>query len=452
MNKKLLQILIFTFFSTNVFSQKKIENLKKASCGLLGDIEKIELNDSTTVFHFHKKVKDSTSFIIPKNIFITTDISATKYFALEPENIEFGKKNFLDAENELDYKIYFQPIDSDTKTVMFLYEKELSGTSKYVYHEKGSIEKPKIVERLSSYIEIQPVNKLTESDNPFTDISFEKAIAKAKEENKKVYLFYTAGWCYWCNFMKKYTLHDEKISASIRSNFVALKINVDSKEGEELSRTYNSKGIPRSYILNADGDILKEHLGYLQRTEFLNFLKVDTAITAKKAVKNENVKIEKVHTLGLRLGIVNNRINNYFNSQSRMGFTADLLYQIDYNGRYQIRPGIGFASKGIKETTVNYFKMPVEFGYSVYKGSIFNLPGAVRFITSPYYALRLNKKDLGLSKSDYGFRLGIAPHIGSRDELELQFYYEHGMKDLFKNINGFQNNSSFGLSFTLSVN
>lgn len=441
--KKLYLISILTFIWINGFSQKIIENPKKASIDLLGKITKIEISDSLTVFHFYKKTKDSISFRLSKGIYIETDLNKTKYFLLRTEGIDLDKKIFLDAKSDINYKLYFQPINKKTKTFRIWQENEI----KSIGDEKSKTERV-----LSSYIELNPKEKLQKNENIFENISLEKALEKAKKEDKNLFLFFTAGWCGPCKWMKKYVFSDSEVGSFIKSNFIALEIDVDSEKGEKLSKIYRSENsVPQSIIINNNGSILKTVIGSVKKENFLDFLKVDSdakpnPVTSKKIISNRKYK-----TVGLRIGAINNKIDNYFDAQSRIGFTADLFYSIDYNGRYLIRPGIGFSSEGIKGLSVNYLKIPVEFGYSIYKGSLFNLPGSVKIIGAPYYAFRLNKNELGISKNDYGMRLGIAPHIGQGDKLEFQLYYDLGMKDLFKNINGSQKNKSFGIGISLSI-
>ena len=374
-------------FSNNIY------NPKNGYRDLLGEITKIELKNNATIIHFNKKNKNEKWFVIPRKLFLDTEINNTRFFVLKTENIELGEKILLKDNEEINYVIYFQPIDELTKIIRIWYEDDFQETYKEPAETGGA---------LTLEIEIQTNKTLKKSEKAFSKNSFEDALVKSEKENKNMIVYFTAGWCGPCRWMDKNIFSDEEVNTFIKSNYIALKIDVDSYQGEKLRKIYTGDGIPHFFIINSKGDILKEKVGSMKKTEFLDFIMINSTPTKEifgsknkteftssvitdsitnKGIVSTNIKSEfsgdiiidyttpmestiesnksediKEKGIGLRLGLVNNNISNYFNSESRTGMTVDLFYSIEYNRRYLIRSGIGFASKGIDGLTINYLK------------------------------------------------------------------------------------------------
>ncbi len=86
-----------------------------------------------------------------------------------------------------------------------------------------------------------------------------EAIAKAKSEDKRVFLHFGAPWCVWCHRLEDW-METEKVSALLGTNFVDCKIDVDRMiGGKELLSKYRKGeggGIPWFCFLDETGDML----------------------------------------------------------------------------------------------------------------------------------------------------------------------------------------------------
>ncbi|WP_163981336.1 DUF255 domain-containing protein [Roseiconus lacunae] len=88
----------------------------------------------------------------------------------------------------------------------------------------------------------------------------EEAFAKAKEENKPIFLSVGYSTCYWCHVMEKESFEDPDVAKVINEHFIAIK--VDREERPDIDEQYmlatqlltSRGGWPNSVWLTPDGD------------------------------------------------------------------------------------------------------------------------------------------------------------------------------------------------------
>src|SRR5712675_1428139 len=64
----------------------------------------------------------------------------------------------------------------------------------------------------------------------------EEALAKAKKENKLIFLSIGYSSCYWCHVMERESFLDEEIAAFLNKHFVCIK--VDREERPDIDEVY----------------------------------------------------------------------------------------------------------------------------------------------------------------------------------------------------------------------
>jgi thioredoxin 1 len=96
--------------------------------------------------------------------------------------------------------------------------------------------------------------------------SYEDGLARAKSEGKPVLVDFTADWCAWCKVMDEKTFADPEI-VKLAENFVC--IRVDTDEDKKTAFAYKIKSLPRTLFLNVHGEIVGDHLGFLEPEVFL---------------------------------------------------------------------------------------------------------------------------------------------------------------------------------------
>ncbi|MBL3657974.1 thioredoxin family protein [Fulvivirga sediminis] len=60
--------------------------------------------------------------------------------------------------------------------------------------------------------------------------SFEEAVAKSKEEKKKIFIDVYTDWCGWCKVMDKNTFNQPEIAQYLNENFYPVKLNAEQTE------------------------------------------------------------------------------------------------------------------------------------------------------------------------------------------------------------------------------
>jgi uncharacterized protein YyaL (SSP411 family) len=88
----------------------------------------------------------------------------------------------------------------------------------------------------------------------------EEALARAKKENKLIFLSIGYSSCYWCHVMERESFHDEELAAELNKNFICIK--VDREERPDVDDVYMTalqllaqrSGWPMSLFLTPDGE------------------------------------------------------------------------------------------------------------------------------------------------------------------------------------------------------
>jgi len=110
-------------------------------------------------------------------------------------------------------------------------------------------------------------------NNEIVWISYDEGLAKAKEEDKHVFIDFTTSWCGWCKKMDKETFSRPEVIELVNDHFVPVQVDGDSKnlldiEGfkiteQSLTKTeFGVRGYPTFWFLKSDGTKLGNISGY----------------------------------------------------------------------------------------------------------------------------------------------------------------------------------------------
>ncbi len=114
-------------------------------------------------------------------------------------------------------------------------------------------------------------------------MSYDKGLAKAKAEDKHVFVNFTTSWCGWCKKMNKTTFKDAEIIRMLGENFVSVKVDGDSRKEldidgykiteQNLTRSeFQVRSYPTYYFLTPDGTKLGAARGYQNKEQLARYL------------------------------------------------------------------------------------------------------------------------------------------------------------------------------------
>ena len=91
--------------------------------------------------------------------------------------------------------------------------------------------------------------------------SYDVGMARSKFEKKKVFLHFTAEWCYYCGVMEKETFNDPVIISSLNVNFIPILVDFDRET--KTSDFYSVRGLPDTIFIAENGEIIGRRPGYI---------------------------------------------------------------------------------------------------------------------------------------------------------------------------------------------
>jgi thiol-disulfide isomerase/thioredoxin len=120
---------------------------------------------------------------------------------------------------------------------------------------------------------------------------WESVLAKAKEENKIVFVDFYTTWCGPCKLMVRDIFPLKNVGDFYNANFVNYKIDAEKGEGIALAQKYGVKAFPTYIFTDADGNFLHQAVGAFPADDFITQGK--TALNPKKQLKNMLVDTER---------------------------------------------------------------------------------------------------------------------------------------------------------------
>ncbi|MEA3296768.1 MAG: thioredoxin family protein [candidate division Zixibacteria bacterium] len=137
--------------------------------------------------------------------------------------------------------------------------------------------------------------------------AYDEGLVKAKDEDKHLFVNFTTKWCGYCRKMNKTTFADNEIIEMMDEDFIAVKVDGDSKDTLEIDGykiieknltryEYRVRGYPIYWFLKPDGTKLGSLRGYQhknvlkQALEFVSERKYDStkADTRKEQKRSDH--------------------------------------------------------------------------------------------------------------------------------------------------------------------
>jgi thiol-disulfide isomerase/thioredoxin len=97
-------------------------------------------------------------------------------------------------------------------------------------------------------------------------VNFEKetwsnTLAKAKAENKIVFVDAYTTWCGPCKIMDDKTFPDEKVGNFFNKNFINIKVDAEKGDGLIIAEKYKIISYPTLFFVNCDGELIHSSAG-----------------------------------------------------------------------------------------------------------------------------------------------------------------------------------------------
>ena len=125
----------------------------------------------------------------------------------------------------------------------------------------------------------------------FEHITFDEALAKAKAENKLVFMDCYTSWCGPCKYMTETIFPQEKAGEFFNPKFVCVKFDMEKGEGPELAKRFGVRAYPTFLILRPDGTVQHKVVGGGELDKFIE--KVEKGLNEKTSPDYLNKLYEK---------------------------------------------------------------------------------------------------------------------------------------------------------------
>ena len=95
----------------------------------------------------------------------------------------------------------------------------------------------------------------------FEKESWSNTLAKAKAENKIVFVDAYTTWCGPCKMMDAKTFPDEKVGNFFNKNFINIKVDAEKGDGLIIAEKYKIISYPTLFFVNCDGELVHSSFG-----------------------------------------------------------------------------------------------------------------------------------------------------------------------------------------------
>ena len=147
---------------------------------------------------------------------------------------------------------------------------------------------------LTAFLIILSVLSFAQEGIKFETSDFKTILAKAKKENKLIFLDAYTTWCGPCKLMAKNIFTIKSVGDHYNANFVNAKIDMEKGEGIDIAKKYDVKVFPTYLFIDGNGELVHRTVGYVPEKEFIQFAK-DASDPSKRvaALKERFEKGEK---------------------------------------------------------------------------------------------------------------------------------------------------------------
>lgn len=99
--------------------------------------------------------------------------------------------------------------------------------------------------------------------------TWEEVLAKAKKENKMIFMDAYASWCGPCKWMARTAFKNDTVADFYNAQFINYKLDMEKGQGPELAKKYKVSAYPNLLYIDANGELVHRSCGALASQEFI---------------------------------------------------------------------------------------------------------------------------------------------------------------------------------------
>lgn len=103
----------------------------------------------------------------------------------------------------------------------------------------------------------------------FENDTFKNILAKAKKENKLVFLDAYTSWCGPCKMLERNVFSQKKVGDYYNTTFINAHFDMEKGEGVEIAKKYKIYSYPTLLFINGDGEVSYKATGYMNPEDFV---------------------------------------------------------------------------------------------------------------------------------------------------------------------------------------
>ena len=108
----------------------------------------------------------------------------------------------------------------------------------------------------------------------FSKMTLEEAKKEARATGKMIFIDAYTDWCGPCKKMAASTFTEQEVGEVFNSNFINLKIEMEKNpDGKEVARMYNVRAYPTLIIIDGEGNLVKQTIGFQTKERIISFAK-----------------------------------------------------------------------------------------------------------------------------------------------------------------------------------
>jgi tetratricopeptide (TPR) repeat protein len=138
----------------------------------------------------------------------------------------------------------------------------------------------------------------------WTSESYDQILARAKKENKHVFIDFYAVWCGPCKRMDEVTFTDPKVQELLGS-MIAADWDAEKEPWIAVAKKYKVSAYPTLLVIGPDGTEVDRHLGLLEPAEFIETIDgfrkgIGTVAALEKELETRPNDVELLYKVGAK--------------------------------------------------------------------------------------------------------------------------------------------------------